>query len=122
MSRREIILRNALSTLLLEQGYNIFLPAFDEGIDLIAHREAPWDLKLIQQKSRWSILRKYVGRSIWIAFPHEDIWYLVPHDDMVNWKEVQPYLASASGRESGIYHVGAPSRALMKRCAEFALS
>ena len=38
MSRREVILRNILSTRLLEQGFNVFLPVFDEGIDLIAPR------------------------------------------------------------------------------------
>ena len=48
----EIIQRNELTTLLLRQGYEVLLPVYNEGIDLIAYREADDDLKLIQQKSR----------------------------------------------------------------------
>lgn len=81
--RQEVILRNVLSTRLLRQGYNVFLPVFDECIDLIAHRESDNDLMLIQQKGRWGIFRKYVGRNIWIAFPDRDDWLLVPHDPML---------------------------------------
>ena len=47
MSAKEIIQRNELTTLLLQQGYNVFLPVYDEGIDLIVHREADDDFKLI---------------------------------------------------------------------------
>ncbi len=38
MSAEEIIQWNELTTLLLRQGYNVFLPVYDEGIDLIASR------------------------------------------------------------------------------------
>lgn len=31
MSATEIIHRNELTTLLLRQGYNVFIPGFDEG-------------------------------------------------------------------------------------------
>ena len=39
MSADEIIQRNELTTLLLRHGYNVFLPVYDHGIDLIAYRE-----------------------------------------------------------------------------------
>lgn len=122
MSRREIILRNDLSTRLLDLGYNVFLPVFDEGIDLIAHRESDGDLKLIQQKGRWSILRKYEGRNIWIAFPNAGNWYLVPHDEMLGWSEIAHYLTTPSWLEKGAYHSGTPSRAVLARCADYILS
>ena len=59
MSADEIVQRNELTALLLRRGYSVFLPVYDEGIDLITHREADDDLKLIQQKSRLTIARKY---------------------------------------------------------------
>ena len=117
MSRREIILRNALSTELLEKGYNVFVPVFDEGIDLIAHRERDGDLKIIQQKSRWSILKKYIGRNIWIAFPDQGHWFLIPHDEMIHWEEVSGFLLTKSWTEKGEYHVGRLSKALRRKCA-----
>ncbi|MEM6422904.1 MAG: hypothetical protein AAF698_09965, partial [Pseudomonadota bacterium] len=60
--RREVVNRNTLVNRLLADGYNAFLPAFDAGIDLIAHRETDQKLFLVQLKSRWTIGAKYVGR------------------------------------------------------------
>ena len=94
MSATEIIQRNELTTLLLRQGYNVFIPVYDEGIDLIAHRELDDDLKLIQQKSRWTIARKYVGRNIWIAFRDRGEWFLAPHDEMVRLGEAAGFTDS----------------------------
>ena len=91
MSELEIIYRNDLSTRLLQRGYNVYLPVHDVGIDLIAHRESDNDLKLVQQKSRWGIFKKYIGRGIWLAFRDEPDWFLLPHDDMVNWEETELY-------------------------------
>ncbi len=122
MSRREVILRNALSSALLDLGYNVFIPVFDEGVDLIAHREKDGDIKVIQQKSRWTIDRKYMGRDIWIAFPDDTTWYLVPHDDMLDWPEVEGFLQTRSWQDKGIYHMARPSRALKARVEPFALT
>ena len=72
MSVVEIIQRNALSSLLLLQGYNVFLPVTDQGIDFIIHRECDDALRLVQQKSRWTIDRKYLGRAIWVAVLNRD--------------------------------------------------
>ena len=122
MSAREIIQRNELTTLLLRQGYNVFLPVYDEGIDLIAHREADDDLKLVQQKSRWTIARKYVGRNIWIAFRDRDEWFLAPHDELVAFAEGAGYTATSSWNEKGIYHMATMSRDLRERCMKFRLT
>ena len=79
----EVINRNRLVSIALEQGYNAYLPVYDSGVDLVLHREADGDTKLVQQKSRWTIDKKYIGRNIWIAFPENDQWYLVPHDELI---------------------------------------
>ena len=79
----EVINRNALVTVALNQGYNAFLPVYDNGIDLILHNETTGDTKLVQLKGRWTIDKKYLGRKIWIAFPDRGEWYVAPHDLMV---------------------------------------
>ena len=37
----------------------------------------------VQLKSRLNIQQKYLGKNIWMAFPHNKIWYLVEHDRLV---------------------------------------
>lgn len=121
----EIINRNALTNRLLERGYNVYLPIIDQGIDLIAHRESNHDLgadtKLVQQKSRWTIDRKYLGRSLWVAFPDRDEWYLIPHDEMVDWPEVARFLQTSSWTEAGSYHMARMSSDLLSRAAPYRL-
>jgi hypothetical protein len=79
----EVVNRNALVTVALSQGYNAYLPVYDNGIDLILHNERAGDTKLVQLKGRWTIDKKYIGRNIWIAFPDRGEWYVAPHDEMV---------------------------------------
>lgn len=117
--RQEVIWRNALSTRLLSRGYNVFLPVFDEGIDMIAHREQDNDLKLIQQKARWGIFRKYLDRNIWLAFPDKGDWFLVPHDPMLDWPEVAAFLLTSSWSQQGQYHMSSLSAALRARCLDY---
>ena len=122
VSADEIIHRNELTTLLLRDRYNIFLPVYDQGIDLIAHRETDDDLKLIQQKSRWTIARKYVGRKIWIAFPDGGEWFLAPHDELLSFAEAAGYTATSSWTEKGIYHMAAMTRDLREQCEKYQLA
>lgn len=79
----EVVNRNALITVALYQGYNAYLPVYDNGIDLILLNEGSGDTKLVQLKGRWTIDKKYVGRKIWIAFPDRGCWYVAPHDEML---------------------------------------
>lgn len=122
MSAVEIIQRNELTSLLLRQGYNVFLPVYDEGIDLIAHREADDDLKLIQQKARWTIAQKYVGRNIWLAFRDRGEWFLAPHDELVDLGEAAGYTATISWTEIGTYHCRKMSRNLREQCEKYRLT
>jgi len=83
----EVVNRNALVTVALNQGYNAYLPVYDNGIDLILLNEATGDIKLVQLKGRWTIDKKYIGRNIWIAFPDRGAWYVAPHDEMLRLGE-----------------------------------
>jgi hypothetical protein len=103
----EAVNRNALVTVALKCGYNAYLPVCDEGIDLILHNEATGDTRLVQQKARWTIDKKYIGRNLWIAFPHAGVWYVVPHDVLLS--QGVRHTESLSWQK-GTYSKGSPSK------------
>ncbi|ARU18368.1 hypothetical protein A9D14_18660 (plasmid) [Croceicoccus marinus] len=98
---REAINRNTVISLALEQDFNAFLPVYDGGVDFILYRESDGVIRKVQLKSRWTIDRNYVGRDIWIAFPHSDDWYLMPHDEMVAQAEAEGITKTASWIDGG---------------------
>lgn len=104
----EVINRQRLIALVMERGYNAFLPVYDDGIDFILCREdgkgGPADMRKVQLKSRWTIHKKYLGRDIWIAFPDGEDWYLAPHDDLVALGDEAGFTASSSWAQKGTYH------------------
>jgi hypothetical protein len=100
---REVINRNTVVSLALEQGFNAFLPVYDGGVDFILYRESDGLLRRIQLKSRWTIERKYVGRDIWIAFPSAGDWYLMPHDEMVAMAQTDGVTETTSWKDAGGY-------------------
>ena len=83
----EVINRNIVVSLALQQGFNAFLPVYDGGVDFILYHEASNILRKVQLKGRWMIDKKYVGRDIWMAFPIDGAWYLAPHDEMLRSAE-----------------------------------
>ena len=99
----EVINRNALVSLALAKGYNAFLPVNDGGIDFILYNEQTGDTKFVQLKGRWNIDKKYIGRSVWIAFHHLGRWYLAPHDEMATHAHSYGYTQSKSWIEGGAY-------------------
>ncbi len=115
---REVINRNTVVSLALEQGYNAFLPVYDGGVDFILYHESDGVLRKVQLKGRWTIDRKYSGRDIWIAFPIADDWYLMPHDEMV--KQAEPgVVQSLSWTKEGLYSRPKLSKAVKKQCEPY---
>jgi hypothetical protein len=112
----EVINRNALATVALNQGYNAYLPVYDQGIDLILHNEATGDTKLVQLKGRWTIDKKYLDRDIWVAFPDRGDWYVAPHDELARMGE--RHTASESWAR-GIYSKGTLSKADREELAPY---
>ena len=116
----EVINRNIVVTLLLQHGYNVFLPVYDDGIDFIVHRRSDDRILKVQLKSRWTIDRKYKGRGIWVAFPYRGDWYLVPHETLM---ETAPagVLNSRSWIDGGKYSNAAPSVSTMAALVSYRL-
>lgn len=111
----EVVNRNALVTVALGQGYNVFLPVYDNGIDLILHNEASGDTKLVQLKGRWTIDKKYLGRNIWIAFQDRGAWYVAPHDEMVEHGTKHTTTASWTKGTYSKSPLSKADRAILKR-------
>jgi hypothetical protein len=116
---REVINRNIVVSLALEQGFNAFLPVYDGGVDFILYRESDGMVRKVQLKSRWAIDKKYVGRDIWIAFPIDGDWYLVPHDEMLATAEADGATNTPSWTERGAYSRPRISAALIAKCARY---
>jgi hypothetical protein len=117
---REVINRNALVTVALAQGYNAFLPVYDNGVDFILYREEDGDVRKVQLKGRWYIDRKYSGRDIWIAFHEQGRWYLAPHDKLVRMGEEAGFTATKSWIEGGAYSCRSLSRDLRAKLEPYA--
>lgn len=100
---REVINRNTVVSLALDQGFNAFLPVYDGGVDFILYRESDGVVRKVQLKGRWTIDRKYIDRDIWMAFPIAGAWYVMPHDEMVALAEAEGVTKTVSWTEGGAY-------------------
>lgn len=116
---REVINRNIVVSLALEQGFNAFLPVYDGGVDFILYHEESNVTRRVQLKGRWMIDRKYVGRDIWMAFPIGNDWYLMPHDEMLKFAEEDRVTQTTSWIEGGAYSRRRPSVAVIAQCAPY---
>jgi hypothetical protein len=115
---REVINRNTVISLALEQGFNAFLPVYDGGVDFILYRESDRELRKVQLKSRWTIDKKYMNREIWVAFPIADDWYLMPHDEMYKAGEADGITRTDSWK-NGTYSRPRLSEATIGQCARY---
>ena len=116
----EVINRNVVVSLALEQGFNAFLPVYDGGVDFVLYRESDNMVRKVQLKGRWMIDKKYVGRDIWMAFPIGTDWYLMPHDLMLKHAEADgKTLESVSWIDGGAYSKPKPSVATIAECAPY---
>jgi len=120
---REVVNRNALVSRLVLQGYNVYLPVYDAGIDFVLHREADDHLIKVQFKGRWTIDQKYLGRDLWIAFADaaSGSWYLMPHDEMVDLGTRLGFTGTDSWTLKGQYHTKSLSKTMREICEPFRL-
>ncbi len=116
---REVINRNTVVSLALDQGFNAFLPVYDGGVDFILYRESDGLVRKVQLKGRWTIDRKYLDRDIWVAFPIAGDWYVMPHDVMVALAEADGVTKTASWMDGGAYSKPRPSKATIAACAPY---
>ena len=116
---REVINRNIVVSLALEQGFNAFLPVYDGGVDFVLYRESDGRIHKVQLKSRWMIDKKYIGRDIWMAFPIGDVWHLMPHDKMLEFAEADGTTKTSAWIDEGAYSRPRPSAAVIAECEPY---
>ena len=82
--QKELFNFQKIAATLADYGFNCIKLADDwQGADFLAyHIDGTTTLK-VQLKSRVTIDQKYLGRGLWMAFPHGGFWYLIEHDSLV---------------------------------------
>lgn len=55
-----------------------------KGSDFIAQHIDGETLLKVQLKARLTFDKKYIGKSLYIAFPETEEWYLYPHDETLD--------------------------------------
>lgn len=105
---------------LADYGFNCIKLADDwHGADFLAHHvEGSISLR-VQLKARLTIQKKYVGKGIWIAFPHKGFWYLVEHDRLVDKvRDNTDWLQTESWKRGNGYSSSSINRKLLNVLAE----
>jgi hypothetical protein len=103
--QKEIFNFQKVAGLLADYGFNCLKLADDwQGADFLAyHKDGTHTLK-VQLKSRLMIGKKYLKKSLYMAFPSGTAWYLIEHDRLVALaKRHTNWLTSRSWRVNGTY-------------------
>ena len=108
---------------LADYGFNCIKLADDwQGADFLAYHIDGKNTLKVQLKSRLTISQKYLGKSLFIAFPIDAVWYLLEHDRLVTLvKKHTPWLTSDSWRKRGGYSSGSPNAELVAAISEWRL-
>lgn len=101
-----------LAAVLADYGFVAMRLSDDwNGADLIAQHINGETFLKVQLKGRLTFCKKYVGKSIYIAFPYRDAWYLYPHDELL--EQIQGISKrDISWNGKGDYSVRAPTKHL----------
>lgn len=112
-----------ISALLADYGFQTLRLSDDwQGADFIAnHIDGETFLK-VQLKGRFTLQKKYIGKNIWIGFPHKGNWYLYPHDEVMNLlAEYSNFQNTEAWKELGKMHNGNPTRKDIELLKNYAL-
>lgn len=95
-----------LAAILARYGYACIRLSDDHnGADLIARHKDGTHVD-IQLKGRFTLDKKYLGKDLYIAFPHDNTFYVFDHDLIVKQLEHSGiYLDTASWLDGGNYSV-----------------
>lgn len=103
--QKEVFNFQKVAGMLADYGFNCLKLDDDwQGADFLAyHKDGTHTLK-VQLKSRLTIDKKYLNKSLYMAFPFDGAWYVIEHDCLVTLaKKHTSWLASKSWRMRGMY-------------------
>jgi hypothetical protein len=73
-----------VSAALADYGYSTIRLQNDwQGADFIAQDHSGSTFLKVQLKGRADLKKKYIGKDICVAFPHDDYWYMYFHDELL---------------------------------------
>ncbi len=103
--QKEIFNFQKVAGLLADYGFNCIKLADDwQGADFLAYHKDGSNTLKVQLKSRLMIGKKYIGKSLYMAFPVHNTWYLIEHDNLVALvKKHTTWLTSESWQKRGTY-------------------
>lgn len=82
--QKELFNFQKIAATLADCGFNCIKLADDwQGADFLAYKMNGTATLKVQLKSRITIQRKYHGKDIWMAFPHQGFWYLIEHERLI---------------------------------------
>jgi len=118
--QKEIFNFQKVAGLLADYGFNCIKLTDDwQGADFLAYHKDGSNTLKVQLKSRISIAQKYVGKSLFMAFPIHQDWYLVEHDELVTMvQRYTTWLTSESWLQRGAYSSDNPNDKLTAALSE----
>lgn len=114
--QKEIFNFQKVAGLLADYGYNCIKLADDwQGADFLAYHKDGCNTLKVQLKSRITVSKKYVGKSIFMAFPIKNTWYLIEHDNLVEMVEASTSWLSSKAwqKHDGVYSSDNPNKKLI---------
>jgi hypothetical protein len=119
--QQEIYNFQKIAGVLADYGFNCIKLADDwQGADFLAYHKDGRDTLRVQLKGRMFIGKNYLGKAIWMAFPHKQEWFLVPHDVLVDLVEQNTnWLQTSSWIDKGVYHTRSPSAEMLKAMEDY---
>ena len=113
--QKEIFNFQKVDGLLADYGFNCIKITDDwQGADFLAYHTNGSNTLKVQLKSRLSIAQKYIGKSLFMAFPINGAWHLIEHDELVAILEKHTaWLKSDSWRKCGAYSSNQPNKKLI---------
>ncbi|OIN55789.1 hypothetical protein [Arsenicibacter rosenii] len=113
-----------IAAVLADYGFNSIRLSDDyEGADFLAIHINNSDILKVQLKGRLTFEQKYIGKNLFICFPHLGAWYLYPHDELwAKVSEIHNAKNSPSWLTGGAYNFPSPSTAIMGLLNEYRLS
>jgi hypothetical protein len=112
-----------VSAVLADYGFVTIRLSDDwNGADFLALHTDGATLK-VQLKPRLYVAKNYVGKELWVCFPHGADWYLYPHDEILEESMCQTSIGSTdSWVGEGRYHFNRLSQKMLELLSKYRIA
>lgn len=116
-----------VSALLSEYGFSCQQLTNDwQSADFVAYGANSNVHYFVQQKSEFTIDKKYEGKDLMICFPlseNSDKWVFIPHDELLSiLKKLNvPYFSTPTWQNKGRYYAKSPNKKIIEALEPYIL-